>query len=126
MANPLYGQNKFDNFTEKQFASFAVTLGTATNNDAYWTAPKICKVTKVYSAIGAALTTADETLVVKSGQGTLGTITITQSGSAAGDVDSIAPTSNNVLDAGDYIHIDIGGENGTGCQAVITIVIEDA
>jgi len=125
MANPLYGQNKLDNFIEKQFASFAVTLGTATSNDAYWVAPKSCKVTKVYSAIGAALTTADETLAVKSKAGTLGTITITQSSSAAGDVDSISPSSNNVLAAGDYIWIDIGGENGTGCQAVITIVVED-
>lgn len=127
MANPLYGQNKFDSFQDSgEFITVQCVLGTATTNDVYAAVPKRCKVVAVYSCINQALTTADETIVVKSAQGTLGTITITQSGSGAGDVDSISPTANNLLAAGDYLHLDIGGENGTAAECYVSILVKPA
>tara|TARA_Y100001963_G_C6712488_1_gene414993 strand:+ start:795 stop:1178 length:384 start_codon:yes stop_codon:yes gene_type:complete len=123
MANPLYGQNKFDSFQDSgEFLTVQCVLGTATSNDVYLVVPKACKITTVYSCINQALSTADETIAVKSAQGTLGTITITQSGSAAADIDSISPSSSNILAAGDYLHLDIGGENGTAAECYVTIV----
>ena len=127
MANPMYGQNKADNFQDAgEFLSVQCVLGTATTNDVYLVVPKKCKIVTVYSCINQALTTADETIAVKSAQGTLGTITITQSGSAAADIDSISPTENNVLAAGDYLHLDIGGENGTAAECYVSILCKPA
>jgi len=123
MANPLYGQNKIDDFQDAgDFISVQCVLGTATSNDVYLVVPKACEVTTVYSCINQALSSADENIVVKSSQGTLGTITITQSGSAAADIDSVSPTSNNKLAAGEYLWLDIGGENGTAAECYVTIV----
>ena len=75
-----------------------------------------------YTAIDAALTTADETIVVKNGATTLGTITITQSGSAAGDVDSATLSGSSASFAGgDVVTVSIGGENGSATKVLFVL-----
>lgn len=70
----------------------------------------------IYSVIDGAITGADATLTAELG-GTLVTgssITITQSGSAAGDVDSASPSAANIVTAGQAIEIITdGGSTGT-------------
>jgi len=70
----------------------------------------------ITSSLGGAITGADATLTFEIG-GVLvtgGDITITQSGSAAGDVDSSTPTAANVFTATDSIEfITDGGSTGT-------------
>jgi hypothetical protein len=70
-------------------------------------------IEKIYSVIDGALTTGNATLTAKIGAVavTNGAITVTQDGSAAGDVDVATPSAANVLDVGDVLSITVGGTN---------------
>ncbi len=84
-------------------------------------------ISKIYSVLeGAALATGNATLTGKiNGTAiTNGAITITQAGSAIGDVDVATPTALNVVDVGDVIELLVGGTNtDTNAFADVTIVI---
>ncbi len=88
-------------------------------------APFAGLIETIYSVISGAITSADCGLtaelagVLVTGSG----ITITQSGSAAGDVDSATPSALNVVAAGDAIEIISDGLSSTAIDAVITLVI---
>src|SRR5262245_10164750 len=77
------------------------------------------RIRKCSSALNGAITVADATLTLKINNTavTNGAITITQSGSAAGDVDQVTPTGANVFDADDAIEIEHGGS--TTAQIVV-------
>lgn len=87
----------------------------------------ICKyagtVTLIDSIIEGLLTTGDATLQAKLngsniGSTTTGLITITQSGSAAGDKDSASPLTTNITVAvGDELSLTVGGSNATATAA---------
>ncbi len=82
---------------------------------------------KVYSVIDAALATGNATLTTKINAGTVtnGAVTITQAGSAAGDVDSATPTAANTVAIGDVISVTVGGTNdSTSVGADVTFYIE--
>lgn len=99
-----------------------ITLGTA--GQVTVPVPDGGKVIKVFSTISAALTIGNETLTVKDAAGSsMGTLTLTQSGSAVGDVDTLEPTSNNAVDEGDFIEIETDGSNGTAAIAHICVVV---
>ena len=98
-----------------------LTLGTATQ--VYIVSPYTGNVAAVYTVINGTLSTADEVLTVKTGAGTAGTITIAYSSSAAGDIDSLVPTSNNAVTAGAAIEIETDGGNATATICTITILI---
>lgn len=68
-------------------------------------------ITKIYGVLNAALATGDATLTAKiNGVAvTNGVLTVTQSGSAANDVDVATPTAANTFVAGDVISITGGG-----------------
>jgi hypothetical protein len=78
-------------------------------------ADKAGTLTGVKTVINAALATGDATVQVKvngtnSGSTTTGLITITQSASAAGDVDTCTPlTTNLTFVAGDVVSLTVGG-----------------
>lgn len=82
---------------------------------ARWVAGSSGTITKLYTVINAALATGDATVQVKvngtnTGSTTTGLATITQSGSAAGDVDVATPlTTNLTFVAGDVISVTCGG-----------------
>ena len=97
-------------------------LGTATQ--VYIVSPYSGNIAAIYTVINGALDTANEVLTVKTSAGTAGTITIAHSGSAAGDIDSLVPTSNNAVTAGATIEIETGGENGQAAICTITILID--
>ncbi len=101
-----------------------LTLGTA--DDQHVVFPYACTVTRIDCIIDRALTTADEVLTFKNNAGTgltAGVITITQSGSADGDIDSVSPTANNTFTAGQKLTCSIGGQNGTAALAQITVLV---
>ena len=83
------------------------------------------KVIKIITSIKNAISTADAALTWEIG-GTAMTgsaITVTQSGSAAGDVDTSEPTAaNDVLEDGTIEMISDGGSS-TACECVVTFVI---
>lgn len=82
-----------------------------------------CTLSKVTSVIGAAITVADSTVTVtKKGGFTTGTLTISYTGSAKGDIDTLTPVSNNTYVAGDWIEIATDGASTT--TATITFLLE--
>ncbi|MGA7673537.1 MAG: hypothetical protein WCA78_00650 [Rhizomicrobium sp.] len=88
-------------------------------------APVAGTITKIRSVSNEALAVGDATLTGKIGAApiTNGEITITQAGSAAGDVDSATPTAANAVVAGDVISITGGGASTATADADVEIEI---
>ena len=84
------------------------------------------EVVEIRSALNGAIGTADVDLTAKiAGVAmTNGVITITQSGSAAGDVDVARPTSANGVAAGQAIEIETDGASTNTIEVFGTIVIK--
>ena len=83
-------------------------------------------ITKIYSVIDGALTTGNATLTAAINGNAVpnGVVTVTQAGSAAGDVDVASPSAANTVAAGDLIAITPGGTNDAARTAAITLLIE--
>jgi hypothetical protein len=86
------------------------------------------KVVQISSIIEGVLTTGDATLTGKIGTTAItgGVITITQSGSAAGDQDYANPTAANDVVEGDELSLTCGGTNATATVANCWFEIERA
>lgn len=82
-------------------------------------------VAKVVTVLEGAIATSDALLTVKNSAGTsMGTITITQSGSAAGDVDTVSPVANNTVAADTAITIETDGASTTGQRIWFSISVD--
>ncbi len=82
-------------------------------------------VSRVTSCIEGAIAGADLVLTVKnSSAATMGTVTVTQSGSAAGDVDFTNPSSNNTVTDNNYILIQGDGGPSSHVDCILSIVVE--
>lgn len=83
------------------------------------------EVISVMTALDTALTVGDAVLTIKNASGTMGTLTLTQSGSAVGDVDELTPTgiSYAAVSEGDYIEIETDGGCNAGESATGLIVL---
>jgi len=83
--------------------------------------PFACTINTITTVLGdGALATADEVITVtRNGVDSLGTITITQAGSAEGDIDVLSPVANNTLTANQYLRFsNSGASTGTRSCAV--------
>jgi len=82
-------------------------------------------IDKVYSVLNAALATGDATLTGKIGASAItnGVITITESGSAAGDVDSATPSAAKTVAVGDVISFTGGGSSSATGTATVSLLI---
>lgn len=99
-----------------------ISSGTANQNRTYIVLPYNCTVVKVHTVIAGANATADNTLTVRNNAGTsMGTITVAFSGSAAGDVDTLTPGSNNTFTAGEKILIESDGAGTNTVPCTVTI-----
>lgn len=88
--------------------------------------PYACDIVSWSTAIDNAFATADCTLTLEIG-GTLvtdSTITITQSGSAAGDVDSATPTAALSVGSGGSIEVTVSGTNTTATACHVAIIVK--
>ena len=54
----------------------------------------------------------------------MGVVTVTQSGSAAGDVDTLAPSSNHTVSAGSFIKIACNGGASSHVDCAIVICVD--
>jgi hypothetical protein len=81
---------------------------------------------RVYSALHVAITGANAVWTMEiNGTAVTGvSVTITQSGSAAGDVDSGEPTAVTYLNEGDVIEFISDGASSTTAPTTFTAVIE--
>ena len=108
---------------------FTVTIAdassaTATSNRAYIVFPFACTVTLIYTVILGAIGTADNVLTCANHAGSsMGTITNAFSGSAAGDVDTLTPASNNTFALGERMSIisDNAGKNVVPTEVSILV-----
>lgn len=88
----------------------------STAGSAYVAAPVTGKLVRAYSCINNAITGADCTWTVEiNNVAVTGTVTITQSGSAAGDVDEIVFSAPVYVNKGDLIEFVSAGESSTTC-----------
>lgn len=111
--------------SETQVSAYLADLSTASS--AFTVAPCRGRIVRAFSTIYAAITTTNATWTVEiNGVAVTGLgATVTQSGSAAGDVDTGLPTaSNNVVNEGDTIEFVSGGESDTTCPTTFVAVIE--
>lgn len=110
-------------FTEIIVPVYAHDISTA--GSSFGRAPCRGKVIKLVSVIKNAITAADSTVTCKiAGTSiTTGVITITQSGSAAGQVNSALPTAANTCNEDDNIEFAYTGSS-TACPTMFYAVIQ--
>jgi hypothetical protein len=97
----------------------------STASDLYVPIPYAGTITKIQSALTAAISGGDAVFTITNSAGaSMGTLTITQSGSAAGDVDTLAPSSNNTVTAGSFIKIACAGAPSSHVEACIVICVD--
>lgn len=87
--------------------------------------PVVGTITKLTSILEGALATGNATVTGSIGGTpiTNGALTITQSGSAAGDIDTATPTAANTVTAGQACALTVGGSNTASVSAMILVEI---
>ena len=83
------------------------------------------KVIKIFTALQGAIGTANAAITFEIGGTAItgGGITVTQSGSAAGDVDTATPTAANRVEEGGSIEMITDGASSNTIKLVVTFVI---
>ena len=83
------------------------------------------RVIKIITSIKNAITTANAALTWEIGGVAMtdSAITVTQSGSAAGDVDTSEPTALNTVSEDGTIEMITDGASATACECVVTFII---
>ena len=96
----------------------------STAGQVYATIPWACTLSKVDTVLNGAIGTGDATITVKNNAGSsAGTITVTQSGSATGDKDTLTPASNNTFTAGQLLEIETDGSSTNTIALDITCLL---
>jgi len=92
----------------------------------YAVCPHAGSISKIWTVIDSAVLTADVTVTaaIAAVAVTTGAITITQSGSAAGDIDSCVPSAANVVTAGQAVNFTVSGGGAAGTGPRIHLVME--
>lgn len=91
----------------------------------YLPIPYAGTVTKVVTVLAGSITTANATVTVRNAAGTsMGTLTITQSGSAAGNIDTLTPVSNNTVTNDSRISVETDGASDTVRKLFVTVYIQ--
>jgi hypothetical protein len=98
-------------------------VDVSTAEKVYLVVPFTGTLTEVYTTLQGAITSANSTLTVRNNTGTsAGTITVAFSGSAAGDIDSLTPASNNTFTAGQKLSIETDGASSTVARLDVVFV----
>jgi hypothetical protein len=118
----------FSTVTQTYNSRFAlnVTVSLTDGDSGYVVAPFAGTIASIKSVLlGGAVTTNDAVVTAKIGSTavTNGVITIANSGSAIGDVDTCTPSAANTVAAGDLIKFTVSGTPGGSRTAYVTILI---
>ena len=82
-------------------------------------------VSKVLTVLEASISSANSIVTVKNSAGSsMGTLTITASGSAAGDIDILTPTSNNTVTTNSFITIESDGGSTNTAKLRFVVVLD--
>lgn len=110
--------------SEASVSAYLADLSTASS--AFVVSPWRGTLKRVYSVIANAITTADAVWTVEvNGTAVTGiSVTVANSGSAAGDMDSDEPTVVQAINEGDVIEFVSDGASSTTCPTTFVAVIE--
>lgn len=93
--------------------------------DRYIPLPVACKVIHITTALSAAISGSDLVLTIKNAAGSsMGTITVAQSGSAAGTIDTLTPSSNNTFAVNTALEIEGNGGPSSHVDLDVAILLE--
>jgi hypothetical protein len=127
-ANEVYVANGSGSGTWKDHRRSVFTLHFAdisTASNMYFPIPFGGTVSRVTSVLEDSIAGSDLVVTVKnSSSASMGTITVTQSGSAAGDIDFLNPSSNNTVADNDYILVQTNGGPTSHVDFMISVVVE--
>jgi hypothetical protein len=100
----------------------AYMADVSTAGQIYIPAPDTGEIVEVSTALNGAIATSDAVLTVKTPRETAGTLTITQSGSAAGDVDTVRFNRVGIA-KGEAIEIETNGASTNTVSLQVYVVI---
>jgi hypothetical protein len=93
--------------------------------DRYIPLPVACKVVHITTALSAAISGSDLVLTIKNAAGSsMGAITVAQSGSAAGTIDTLTPASNNTFAVNTALEIEGNGGPSSHVDLDVAILLE--
>ena len=108
-------------FNVNQFFFTVSFLDISTAASQYVALPVACTIVRIEGALQGAIATANTILTFRNNAGTsMGDMTIAYSGSAAGDVDTLSPASNNTFTAGQRMKIDSDGGSTNAVNEQLT------
>jgi len=82
-------------------------------------------VVKILTVLEAVISSSNSTVTVKNAAGSsMGTLTITASGSAAGDIDTLVPVSNNTVTADSFITVESDGASTNTAKLRFVVVLD--
>ncbi|MDI1262507.1 MAG: hypothetical protein PS018_04530 [bacterium] len=116
---PLPGNRTFNT---ADLTAYTPSCGTAPAA-AYIRVPFRCRLLKVAGVLGGAITTADGTITASANAATLATFTVTQAGSAAGQVFSATPPSPTYLNEDDVVVLTPSGATGASVPMYFSIAV---
>lgn len=93
---------------------------------AYIRVPFRCRLLKATGVLGGSITTADGTITVAANATTLATFTVTQAGSAAGQLFSATPPSPTYLNEDDVIVLTPSGASGASIPMHFSVAVRSA
>jgi hypothetical protein len=93
---------------------------------AYIRVPFRCRLLKAAGVLGGAITTADGTITIGVNAVPLTTFTVTQAGSAAGQLSSVTPPSPIYLNEDDVIALTPSGASGAAVPMHFSIAVRAA
>lgn len=93
---------------------------------AYIRVPFRCRLLKATGVLGGAITSADATVTVSANATTLATFTVTQAGSAAGQLFAATPPSPAYLNEDDVIVLAPSGGSGAAVPMHFSIAVRAA
>lgn len=112
-------------WTIPPYAISGVIDDVSTASTIYLAVPYGGVVDKIVTVLAGSLTTDNATVTVRNAAGTsMGTITVTQSGSAAGDVDVLSPVSNNTVTNDSKVSVETDGASDTSRKLFVTVYIK--
>ena len=91
----------------------------------YVPTPEAGTIKQITTVLGGAIATSAAAVTAKNAAGsTMGTITVDFSGSAAGDIDSVTPASNNTFTANSFVTIETDGASTNAVKLYFSMLVE--
>ena len=112
-------------FTTVDLTAYTPSCG-ATPIAAYIRVPFRCRLLKAAGILGGSITTANGTITVSANSATLAAFTVTQSGSAAGQLFSVTPPSPTYLNEDDVLVLTPSGASGASIPMHFSVAVRAA